>query len=224
MDFYPVSLILFILVFVPGYIFIHILDYHLVKGEKSQFEKTVQGLLVSTIIWPIMMFFPYIPFVMEHRKIVIDYLKDAFITKQLNGNYETESIVNSFIFLYLIVCGYVFVLGNIWGWIRRHKTIDDWFRFFTGRDRYKTVSLRFYTEYFGSTVAVSTFDGKKYAGVLTGAPDDNNDAIIINKPFVLEGNTFMRMSANAMLLYIDKINRVEVLKQLERRGKWKKNG
>ncbi|MDR3312245.1 MAG: DUF6338 family protein, partial [Spirochaetaceae bacterium] len=53
MDFNPISLILFILVFVPGYIFIHILDYHLVKGEKSQFEKTVQGILASTIIWVI---------------------------------------------------------------------------------------------------------------------------------------------------------------------------
>jgi purine-cytosine permease-like protein len=56
MDFNPVSLLLFILVLVPGYIFIHIRDYYLVKGEKSQFEKTVQGIIASTIIWVVFYF------------------------------------------------------------------------------------------------------------------------------------------------------------------------
>jgi hypothetical protein len=212
MDFNPVSLILFILVFVPGYIFIHILDYHLVKGEKSQFEKTVQGILASTIIWVIFLFIPIFPFIDIKRKLVINFIFEVFVDNKAIDKGSLSSIINAGLFLYSLVLIVSAIAGNIWGWVRRRRRIDDYFRFFTGRDRYRTVSLRFFTEYFGSTIMVTNAEGKKYAGILAGAPDDSDDAIILSKPLVLEKNKFIRMGAVSILLYLKYITRIEVIK------------
>jgi hypothetical protein len=201
MDFNPISLILFILVFVPGYIFIHILDYHLVKGEKSQFEKTVQGILASTIIWVIFLFFPIFPIIDTNRKLIINFIFETFISKKEIDILNLRPVINAGLFLYFLVLIVSAVIGNIWGWIRRRKQIDDILRFFTGRDRYRSVSLRFFTEYFGSTIIATNTEGKKYAGILAGAPDDSDDAIILNKPLFLEGNKFTKMRAISILLY-----------------------
>jgi hypothetical protein len=214
MDFNPVSLLLFILVLVPGYIFIHILDYYLVKGEKSQFEKTVQGIIASTIIW---ILFLFLPFMNEQKSVIIDYLRKIVIGNNLVNEDTMSEVINAVLITYSIVFLVSLIIGNIWGLVRRHQKIDDIFRFFTGRDRYRTVSLRFFTEYYGATVVVTCSDSKKYTGVLCGAPDDSEDAIIINKPFVIENNKFVRISATAMLLFLDKITRIEVIKPLVRR-------
>ena len=212
MEFNPISLLLFILVFVPGYIFIHILDYHLVKGEKSQFEKTVQGVFASTIIWVIFLFIPTIPLIETKRKLIFDCIFKIFVFNKILDDKAFNSVINAGLLLYFSVIIVSVIVGNIWGWIRRRKRIDDCFRFFTGRDRYRTVSLRFFTEYFGSTIIVTNAGGKKYAGILTGAPDDSDDAIILSKPLVLENREFVRMRALAILLYLKDIDRIEVIK------------
>jgi hypothetical protein len=215
MDFNPISLLLFILVLVPGYIFIHILDYHLVKGMKSQFEKTVQGIFASTIIWVIFLFVPTIPLVETKRKIVFDYISGLFVTNKAVDNESIGPVINAGLFLYFSVIIISVIAGNIWGWIRRRKYADDFFRFFTGRDRYRTVSFRFFTEQFGSTIIVTNSGGKKYAGILTGALDDSNDAIILNNPFVFEGGNFVEMEAEIMLLYLKDIIRIETIKSFD---------
>ena len=43
--------ILMVLTFMPGYIFIKVKDYFLLKREKSKFEATVQSVIASAIIW-----------------------------------------------------------------------------------------------------------------------------------------------------------------------------
>jgi hypothetical protein len=214
MDFNPISLILFVLVFVPGYIFVHILDYHLVKGEKSQFEKTVQGILASTIIWVIFLFIPTIPVIDTNRRLITDFIFEIIVDKKTVDKESLGPVINAGLFLYFSILFISAIVGNIWGWVRRRKQIDDCLRFFTGRDRYKTVSLRFFTEYFGSTMMVTNAAGRKYAGILAGAPDVTDDAIILNKPLVLEDNKFIRMRAVSILLYLKDVTRIEVIKPL----------
>ena len=50
MDLFSFNTIILILFYVPGYIFIHTVDYFLLKREKTQFEITIQGLLVSVCL------------------------------------------------------------------------------------------------------------------------------------------------------------------------------
>jgi hypothetical protein len=132
MDFNPISLLLFILVFVPGYIFIHTLDYHLAKGEKSQFEKTVQGVLASTIIWVIFLSVPTIPIIDIKRKLIINFVVEVFLNNKTIGAMDLSSVISAGLVVYFLVLIVSTIIGNIWGWVRRRKLIDDCFRFFTG--------------------------------------------------------------------------------------------
>lgn len=50
MDLFSFNTIILILCYVPGYIFIHTVDYFLLKSEKTQFEITIQGLLASVCL------------------------------------------------------------------------------------------------------------------------------------------------------------------------------
>ena len=50
MDLFSFNTIILILFYVPGYIFIHTVDYFLLKREKTQFEITIQGLLASVCL------------------------------------------------------------------------------------------------------------------------------------------------------------------------------
>jgi hypothetical protein len=221
-DFSPIQLVIFILVFVPGYIFIHITDYHLLKGEKSQFEKTVQVLLASTVIWVVMVILPCVPFITQKKTLVINYIISA-IDKKPNAlsDIDKQQLINTALWVYIAVLVYTFVAANIYGWLRRFNRIDFCIKSFTGRDRYKTVSLRFYTENLGSTVAVTNGEGKKFVGILGGAPDSTEDnAIILYNPSVIEGSEFLELSTTVMLLYVSDITRLEVIKNI----KEQKNG
>jgi hypothetical protein len=159
----------------------------------------------------------------DQKEIVVNYIKEMFIAKRSIDEDKIYKILNNVIVIYSIVFLFSVLIGNLWGFVRRsNKKIDDIFRFFTGRDRYRTVSLRFFTEYYGTTIAVTCSDGKKYIGVLFGAPDDSEDAIIINKPFVIENSKMVRISATAILIFMDKIIRIEVIKPSVRRELWNK--
>jgi hypothetical protein len=133
----------------------------LVKGVKSQFEKTVQGVLASTIIWVIFLFIPTIPIIDAKRKQVISFIFDVFVHNKAIDNADVSPVINAGLMIYFMVLFASAIIGNIWGWIRRRKQVDDIFRFFTGRDRHRTVSLRFFTGYFGSTIIVTNTEEKK---------------------------------------------------------------
>jgi hypothetical protein len=219
MSFSPVQLVLFILVFVPGYIFISICDYHLAKGEKSQFEKTVRVLLVSTVIWVLALVCPYLPFISTKKDIILSYILNIFSHRQIpQSGEDIKNIVMVSLYVYIAVCVYSFILANIWGVLRRLNPIEYCFQRITGRDRYRTVALRFYTEQLGSTVAITTKDGERYLGILSGAPDDTNDnSIIISKPSIIENGKFVKLFTSQMLLATDSITRLEVIKPYKRR-------
>ena len=193
MGFNPVSLLLFILVFVPGYFFVHFVDYYLLKGRKSQFEKTVQGIFASTVIWAVFLALPTLPPVAVHRDMALGFVAEMVIGNNEAGGENLGPAVRSALMLYFLVLFVSIAAGNLWGLARRKIERIDWvFRLLTGRDRHRTVPLRFFTESSGSTVVVTNTEGKKYGGILWGTPDDpdiSDDAIILKNPSIWDGES-----------------------------------
>jgi hypothetical protein len=223
-----VQIVIFLLAFVPGFIFIQTIDHHLVKGEKSQFEKTIQILLASTIIWLISLFIPIFPIQNEKIKI-INYIKN-----NLQDNIEVKVITKGLIIyfediikIYIFLCLYTFIFANLWGIIRRNNRIDNTIRMITKRDWYKTVSLRFYDENINSTIAITKKDKSRYIGILNGAPDDNTDNyILLLDPYIIEKKNkkyfLTKLAAISMIINLNEIDLIEVIKKPKRRKIWQK--
>jgi hypothetical protein len=219
MNFEPVQVVIFILIFVPGFIFVQTIDHHLQKGEKSQFEKTVQILLASTIIWVVVIILPLGLPGLSDRVFVMGLWKDYLGHKE-NSAALLLSNYHKMIYLYVVVCLYTFVSGNIWGIVRRGKTFDRAIRRVTGRDWYKTVALRFYDESINARVIVTKKDKRKYLGILNGAPDDiKDDHVIIVDPHFIEnttdGSKFVKLKAIGMLFDMKEVETIEVLPNRE---------
>jgi len=208
MDFSPVKLFIFVLVFVPGYIFVQTLDIHLLKGEKSQFEKTVQVLLTSTVIWVVVYIIP-IQYISSMRNIIIDYI---FGNNDMPENYDKQFIIKISIKIYIITMVAVFLFANIYGIVRKIPCVNKLFITITGRDWYISVSMRFFRENLGKRLVVTCKDGKKYIGILRGAPDNINDkAIMLYNPYLRENNQLVALTDESMLLYLNNVSRCEVL-------------
>lgn len=47
----PLKLGIFILLLVPGFIFVQILEFHLLREKRSQFEKSLEIVLYGALIW-----------------------------------------------------------------------------------------------------------------------------------------------------------------------------
>jgi hypothetical protein len=131
--------------------------------------------------------------------------------------YTLEQIISMSLFVYFLVVIYTFIITNIWGRIRRMGIMDKLLSSITGRDRYESVALKFYTENLGKNVAITCKNNIKYVGVLRTVPDNpdniNNNALILSDPYTIENSRFVKMAANEMLLYFDNISQLEVLKK-----------
>jgi len=225
MFFDPIQIGIFILAFVPGYIFIQTLDHHLLKGEKTQFEKTVQILLASTVIWLLALVCPFLVPVQNEKAILLDIIKKSITEAQVNTDLKAALMDNAgkAATLFITVCIYSFVFANLWGILRRTFLLDRIVRCLTKRDWYKTVSLRFFSENMNAVIAVTKKDKKRYIGVLNGGPDDKNDnCIIIADPLSVGkkngGYAFTRLAAKSLLLNVNEIEVIEVIKKPERRS------
>jgi len=216
MSFEPLQIGLFILMFVPGYIFIQIIDHYLLKGEKSQFEKTIQVLFTSTVIWLFVFVWPWFIPVQKQKEAVIGIIKQGMINNK-QREYFVSEIINSsekVTILFIFVCIYAFLGANLWGYLRRTKKIDNFIRAITKRDWYKTVSLRFFDENIDSTILITTKDKRRYIGILNGAPDDKTDNhIIIVDPYYVEEKKFVKLAAVSTIINIDDIELIEVIKK-----------
>lgn len=227
MIFDPIQIGVFILAFVPGYIFIQTLDHHLLKGEKTQFEKTVQILLASTVIWLLALVCPFLVPVQNEKTVLLDIIRRAITEEKAYPVVKADLVTNAgkAAALFITVCVYSFLCANFWGILRRTSLLDRFVRRLTKRDWYKTVSLRFFSENINATVLVTKKDKLRYAGVLNGAPDDKNDnCIIIAAPHILEKRNgkfeFIKLSANSLLVNTNEIEVIEVLKKPKRRFPW----
>ncbi|MCW5828953.1 MAG: hypothetical protein KIT79_06520 [Deltaproteobacteria bacterium] len=169
----PINLGFFVLMLVPGYIFAQSKDIHLLRENVPQFEKTFEIILYSAMIWALAIMIPYFPF----RENVVSSVTNA--TK--NGTVDwTEVINDSTSYFYLVILVATFLLGNVWGYLRKKPLIDSLIKYFTGRDWYPSVAFRFFQENINRGVIVS-MDGFKYFGVLFSAPDTKDDSFILLK-------------------------------------------
>jgi hypothetical protein len=72
----PLKLGLFVLLFLPGFIFVETCEHHLLRERKPQFEKTFEILLWSAFIWLIAFAVP-VWWPSTSRTIAIDAIRQA---------------------------------------------------------------------------------------------------------------------------------------------------
>jgi len=217
MDFNLISVLVFLLTFVPGYLCLNIIDYLLLNGGKSQLEKITQGILISVLIW--MPFFIF-PIFSEQKAILFNF---AIETSMRNENIDHERIVDAIkagLCIYASVLGVSVIMGIFFGRIRRCKKVDNIFRCITSRDRHKTVPLRFFTEYIFSTVRIINSSGK-YEGILAGTPDRPNVsedpnafdvAIMLYNTKIIDGSHEKDLCP-VSLFYVRDITHIEMIKR-----------
>jgi len=201
----------FVLVFVPGYIFIHTLDYHLIKGEKSQFEKTVQAILASTVLWTIFIIFPYQP-LNDQKEAIINLV--ILIIKTPDNKYLLPSLLDKLrigLVLFLLFCFYSFFITTFYAILRKTKSISRVIQIFTTRDYFKQVALRFYTEGFNKLVLITMKNKNRYLGYLIGAPDQESDhKIILHDPYIIENSQLNKLWADRLLIDTNDVDLIEM--------------
>lgn len=210
MDVFSISTISLIMFYVPGYIFIHIWDYFLLKKEKSQFEITIQGLLASAFITVFFLINPY-QFINEKKnfifEIITTYCKNGTIEKIVPFLIENLKTIG---LLYLFLCLYSAIGSFFLAFIRKTKLVSGLIQKITKRDFFERVDIRFYAESLEKIVVVTMNDGTRYMGFLSGAPDNEQKTfIILTKPFVIEEGQLKELNASSLLVDGDKIATIE---------------
>lgn len=168
---------------VPGYIFVAVVERHLLREKKSQFEKTFEITLISAILWMLAGVLPFWAPFGESRdevyKVIIDLFKSespkiAWLFK------KRETFIIDFCKYFLSLCLWSFVTANFWGLIRKSGRVDAIMNLVTGRDWYPNVSFQFYKENLDKMIEFKIED-RRYIGVLFKAPDTVDDNYIIVK-------------------------------------------
>lgn len=218
MELFSLNTILLILLYVPGYIFIQTVDYFLLKREKSQFEKTIQGLLASVVIFVLFILNNYQPFNSEKKTII-----DLFLLKiqQPNNVYIIPCIVekmNYFGIFFILLCIYSFVLAFLYSIIRKTKFISTLIQKITNRDYFQNVELRFYSESINKVIIITMNKGTKYLGSLIGTPDQENDKkIIVYDPYIIENGVLVKLQADRLLIDTNNVDLLEVINKEEKK-------
>lgn len=216
----PFKIGIYILLFIPGFVLVQTKDHHLLREKKQQFEKTLEIILWSALIW----FFAFIlPFWFpcdNYRQEVILALKNV---ASQNGNLDSlsQKILNtgkSSAVFYIFVCIWAFVAAHIWGLFRKLKYVDIIITYLTGRDWYPSVAFRFFKENLRKAVEVRVGE-VKYIGVLYSAPDNKEDEhIIITDPWVVykdENNKFKTEKLESVSKVVIKFNDISEIKSFK---------
>ena len=177
----------YVILLIPGFIFVQILEHHLLREKKQQFEKTLEILLSSAFIWALSLSFPlWWPFG-DARDRVIRIMTDT-IYRQIAFNVATKEYANpgeDFAKLFFVICVWTFIAANGWGMIRKKRGIDAVIKTVTGRDWFPSVRFRFFQENLNKAIEVKAGD-KRYLGILYSAPDSNEDRhIIVINPLLI---------------------------------------
>ena len=124
MEIVSLNTIFIIAFFIPGYIFIHTKDYFLLKCEKSQFEKTIQGLIASLVIWGVFLLIKHQPFNEQKEAIINVFILFKFKNNEIAKEYliQNRQII---IKLLLLVCLYSFFLAIIYSLVRKNILISN---------------------------------------------------------------------------------------------------
>lgn len=165
----------------PGFIFVQIIERHLLREKKPQFEKSLEIFLSSILIWIIFAIFPYtIPCTNLQNDLfaaILNSLKaDEYSIKKMLTDYK--SLPYDFAIYFIAICIWAFLLGNVWGIFRKWQKTNMIISFITGRNWYPNVSYEFYNDNLDKPIEF-TINDKRYLGILHRAPDTTDDNYII---------------------------------------------
>jgi len=182
-----VKLSAYVILLIPGFIFVQTLEHHLLRERKPQFEKTLEILLSSAFIWAVSLSVPLWWPYGASRDRIIEILTLA-VNHQVALSVATGEIAglgkDSATFFF-VICIWTFVVANVWGMIRKKRSVDAIIKTVTGRDWFPSVPFRFFQENLNKPIEVTAGD-KRYLGILYSAPDSKDDRhIIIINPLLI---------------------------------------
>lgn len=246
----PIKLGIYILFFLPGFIFLQIKDRHLLIENKGQFEKVMEIILWSAFIWVmcIAIFWFVSPINILKLDKVIFSIKEgvvkqeslvhaghrADITIMLIGIIK-EHFLFSIIFFFS-TCLFAFIAATVWGGLGRISRIEKFFRVVNKGDSVTFTSVSFFRNNIGKPVLIKTSD-KTYIGQLYRAPDNISDEhLIIDTPYILSDKVGLRRieGVEKLLIKCSELESIlayhkeflrdkeEMKAQNERREKWLK--
>jgi hypothetical protein len=208
----------YVLLLLPGFIFVQTRDYHLLRENKGQLEKTLEIILFSAFIWLISATLPGEFFFFGCRKVTLSALSDAAST--FDGNPMQSARIFLFgasAWFFLIVCFYSFLVANSWGMLRKLNRVDAYIKYFSARDWYPSVAFRFFQENLDRLIVVES-NVVKYCGLLFSAPDNKEDKYIILKniavlpsPGVKDKKPEPLPLVDSILIRVDEIGEIQAL-------------
>jgi len=172
----PLKLGLYVLLVLPGFIFVQVREYHLLREKQSQFEKSLNIILWSAAIWMVACTIPVWWPWGDSRILALSEAKKAL---QHASSPDWLGVFTADAALFFgTVAGWSFLIANIWGMARKAKRSDAFVHFVTGRDWYPSVALKFFDQNIDRVIVVETTNDR-YLGVLHSGPDSKEDPYII---------------------------------------------
>ncbi len=115
---------------VPGFIFVEVRDYHLLRERKPQFEKTLEIVLLSGIIWALALAVPWWPLFGAARAAVVAAVQAAIDASQ-DGTHTLPDVSMALVRRAADVAKFLesvslwaFLAANIWGIFRKYRWTD----------------------------------------------------------------------------------------------------
>ena len=212
----PLKIGFYILMFLPGFIFVQVTEHHLLREKKPQFEKTLEILLISVVIWFIAFYSPVWVMGTASRQSILDGIMKTVVQKGDLNSFIPTIVKNpraAGIF-FLAACIWTFIIANVWGIVRKFPYVDICIKWATGRDWYPSVAFRFYKENLDCAIDVTTTNSR-YLGVLYSAPDCKDDThIIITDPgIIVDGKVERLKTVRQIAIGIDEIKEIKSFKQ-----------
>lgn len=224
---------LFVVLLLPGFIFVQAQEHHLLREKKPQFEKTLEIILESCLIWIVALTSPFWWPWPQARDQVGNQLV-LLLNSQFGGGHVTPPHLMTghdlviWAEFFFAVCLWSLIVANIWGIIRKDARIDAAFVFLTGRSWYPAVTLEFFKRSLSKAVVVETKEQARYMGILASAPDTVDGKYIILRSVAFLPKPELGRDSNLeslplveeMLLNIDGVALVQRLKPelLKRKG------
>ena len=168
----------YVLLVLPGFIFVQTREYHLLREKRSQFEKTLEIVLWSAAIWTIACASP-IWWPSNPRYLALCEAKSSLQDSAGDVRLDWPKLLTTDAALFFAsVCLWSFAGANFWGIFRKTRYVDAGIRWVTDRDWYPSVKQKFFAKNLNTAVIVET-PAARYLGILFSAPDNKEDPHII---------------------------------------------
>jgi hypothetical protein len=139
----PLEIGIYILLALPGFIFIQVHEHHLLRESKPQFEKTLEIILASALIWATALFLPvWWPWGIARGWVVQEMSSVMGGKSQLGAMGRDLRSIRLFGEFFFGVCLWTLVAANLWGILRKVNRVGALIEYFTGRDWYPSGLTR----------------------------------------------------------------------------------